>query len=707
MAPPSSYLARGLFRRDQQPALPLHHKSSEYSLRDLSPHPAGELRQDDHLALKQSRRSPHPRMSSGSQGSLSKSKKKQTRFLFAGPPSPIASSRCLEPDPEYGVASSSRCSSGGTSASKPALASKLLDSVTKGQTLQPRPCGPQSADAVWCTLHRREKGIHQNLQRFLDAQDFGLGNGTAQPHDAMSTMSCGSTSTPTEACRTPATADPHSMRGRSAQAMSESILGETTTRVTSQGTVVPVRQPRVKPPSLRAARTGITRSITSLAALKAEEDEILSSAIAARKQALAAASQLKTRRHDISSQLSMFEEDAGEPLALQITGLSEESDKVTKEIEELELRLQDLRGRKRSLDIKLEEIQNRREAGLSGYRGALKQVESEVARLMRRPPVRPLDLVALGDLVLDDQVPTGDDFFKLRPDRRTLVMAEEWWESEINLLDKRKINIDLERTALEEGAELWKKALVLVSDFESSLRAGVNSTGRDSTTPLPAEPAGKGKQKKKTVAEEAMLKVHLHKMGPVIAGLQDMVVLAEEKNWTLLICAIGAELDAFRQGHDMLKNLLISNGYTFEDDDEEKEHDKPSLVTPAVDGPRRLIDVSDDTNGNDGTTTGPSPQTTFHTTREEPESDDNEVPADLLVGSSQALGSRPPHVGRGHHHSLNEDKNQSRIFDHDDNHPDIVSRTGALSTHEDSSENEIPSEFLAEHHPSNSQDDID
>ncbi|KAJ2905803.1 hypothetical protein MKZ38_004264 [Zalerion maritima] len=712
MARSSSFLPRMAFHRerDEGPTLPRHYTPSEYSLRDLSPKPDDAFLDDYHdddddmnsppkAARSLPQRSPSPPMSTASsKGSSSKTGKKKTRFLFAGPPPPIASSTFgLRQDPELAVGggarpASPRRSSGGIASSRPALASRLLGSVTSvgrrdnGGDARPR---ESETEPMWRTLVRREKGIHDDIQVFLDAQEIGLGPGSAGGgDDGTSSLGYGggSTGTPTEGSRTPTTSDPNpgGNTRRTGNAMTSSILEATTTHVSPQGTVVPVRQPRRKPPGLKAARTGITRAITALANIKMEEDALVSNAVAQRKKALATVSKLHTQHSNIVSELATLEDDEEEPLAKEIKELSEENGSVGKEIRELEERLKGLRQRKRFLDGKVEEVRNRREAGLSGYKGALREVEGEVERLVRRPPVRPLSLAVIGEDVINetDEMPGGDEFMRLRPERRTLDMAKDWWTAEVELLERRKEKIDVERIALEDGKEVWNDVMKLVSDFEAGLRAEVNgSVSALLPTSTASTSNGKGKGRQMS-PDEAMLRVQLDKMEPVLRNLQVRLVLAEEKSWTLLICAIGAELEAFRKGKGMIRGLLRGMGFDVAED-EVLQAKGDGEEMPRGNG--SLVDYSDDAR---------------------PESEhelqsDNEVPADLLASAQHEqrdANSTTENTVVGE-----EEEEEEEEEGEDANH----APTRSILLHEDSStssENEIPPEFLAEYHPDEEPD---
>jgi len=172
----------------------------------------------------------------------------------------------------------------------------------------------------------------------------------------------------------------------------------------------------------------------------------------------------------------------------------------------------------------MKESLNRREARLSGYKGALREAESEVKEFLRRPPIE--KSVVMG---------SEKGFTALPLNRRTLGMASEWWNKEINNLEIRKEEVDGEREALEEGLSAWRLCVDDISDFEDDLRRQMKSN---------ASPGSD------------ILKGQIEKMAQIIGFLEEKMHLAESKRWNLLICAVGAELAAFREGQEILKGAL-------------------------------------------------------------------------------------------------------------------------------------------------------
>ncbi|POR33808.1 Uncharacterized protein TPAR_05986 [Tolypocladium paradoxum] len=571
---------------------------SEYQLDQLEPRPDDAVSLDHDLprrrlgrpaALGTSLRDMSPGSWDKRPSSVgSSSKLRQPPAMFLGPPPPIAASMVVSsgPSPPWSNHSREGVSHSLLGASRANISSVLFD--------QRQEFASQSSDSAWRALRRREQALEQDIQQLLDFQAAGLVAGSAGGLDMASSSdadghSDAGSSTPTGTFYS--TASSRSRMPKSLYLPPQS---------TPEGNVMPVRQPaRARPMGLRAARKGLRRSMTALVDLKREEDAHLDAALAERNMALARLNRLGTRRTGIQDELMALEGDEEEPLGKELRDLGSKHDTLDREIRLLEERLVGMRSRRRWLREKMDDVKNRREAGLSGYRGALKDVDVEVSALVRRPPIQPLDQ----EMVNQDNGPDaessstgGFEFMRLIPERRTVEMAKAWWEAEIGILERRKGHIDQEQQALEEGGATWQEVMALVSDFESNLR-GIVKAGTGASAP----PSAKGKDK--VPSAEDMIRSQLPRMDEVVTELEQRMQLAESKRWNLLICAIGAELEAFKEAHVMLRGIVdgtgggADEGYRGDSRTEEK-----------------LVDDDAASNGGPG--------------RDE---SDNEVPPDLLV----------------------------------------------------------------------------
>ncbi|KAM0282804.1 hypothetical protein ACHAQH_002808 [Verticillium albo-atrum] len=643
MAPSKpSFLDRLSSPRGSAPLLPFHEKrrrSNDYDLDELPPRPDDSVLSEDPYAAKGrfSMRSPSPvdpdpwnerRSSTGS------SSKFKPQHAFDGPPPPIAASIVI---PHHSASSSrsrerrpGKSALKGPGSSRLGLGSVLFDATSPRQSTNP-------ADSTWRALQRREKAIGKELQDLLDMQAMGLvaGSETATSSNAsdFDAFSDEGSSTPTATFYSTVTS-----RSR----MTASL--DHPTRATPRGDVIPIRQPKTsKPQGLRAARNGLRRSMTALANLKAEEDAHVDSALLERKKALSYLQRLATKQEGISRELHSLADDGEEPLAKELRDLGDQHQSLDQEIREMEEKLEGMRNRRRWLGRKMEDVKNRREAGLSGYRGALKEVEGEVSSLMRRPPIEPLDLDALapgmGEGSENDMagLPSGEEFFQLIPERRTPELAIEWWQGEIAMLEAHKKQINKDREALEAGLGLWNDCATLVTGFEANLRKAMKG-----------EIGGKGKEK--ASSPEEALREHVAGMAGVIEQLQQYMEVAETNNWNLLICAVGAELEAFDEAERILRTTL---GFS----------EEPSTALQ-----KSLLEDDEQQQGR----THKESKDTSQKADERGEESDNEVPQDLLISG----GGEQEH----------QEKEQTSGPDHD------------LERYE--SDSDIPpAEFLAEHDP--------
>lgn len=501
---------------------------------------------------------PDSQVESGNFGSSSSRSPRPTRRIqFAAPPPPILSSVLLPPP----RAIDGTARQGQTDAAASVVFGRSAGAIRRDTGVDPL-----------IVLERRERAIQQHLQVLLDAQSAGLlhgfgGGGGDGESDAGS-------STPTS----------RSMIGNAGRRDSGSDG-----RSGGNRGVVPIRQPKVKSISLRGARRGLIKDIGELVSVKDEELNLLDGEIEQRDKALLQVDtwekQIEALRGQLSGEVMSKEETEDDR---EVTTLQHEERALETEIREMEDRLAAMQARKNWLGGRIMEGVNRREARLSSYKGALREAESETKQFLKRPPIKPSILMG------------GDQGFTALPiGRRTLSIAKDWWGKEVETLQARKEEVDIEREALEAGAQLWDESIGIVVDFENDLRKQMLSQ---------ESPGADGLVKQ------------ISKMEHVIEKLEASMRVAEEKGWNLLICALGAELEAFKQGEGILKGALAAAGGELDvqkgesNDDEDSsgvgklDTDKESNVAESVDreeseddGPPDFLDQPgvDDRDGDD------------------------------------------------------------------------------------------------------------
>ncbi|KAI3390893.1 hypothetical protein diail_8438 [Diaporthe ilicicola] len=680
MTSKSSFLPRlSLSRPDNSSILPFHNSTSrypplrnqhsEYDLDELSPQaeqdgllspafdgPAPNSLSSNRKPTGALNRRPSNSSSGGSTDAKIRRERDPGRIMFAGPPPPIAMSRVLYRDTEEHYEDGEAEEAGATSW-LPGTARKAIQSVMWDRSAVDPSRRPDETsvvhdrNSVWRSLQRRERAIVQDLQQFLQIQEDILTR--VRSGDDGDGHSSGS-------------ATPTSASVSSSRRLHRSII-EPVTRSGPGGEIIPVRQPRRKKAGISDARKGIAGSMAQLANLKVDEDASILSALSTRKQALAKLRKLSTKHDSIAEELTSLETDEAEPLARELDELDSEHRGVCSEIEELQKRLTELRTKRRYLERRMDGVKNRREAGLSGYKNALKEVEDTTNSFLARPPVKPLDVEALTENTNPEEprsMPGGIEFMNLRPERRTIDMAREWWESEVSILEQRKARVDTEHAALEEGGQIWEEVVRLVLDFETELRKLMTGVMASSVQGL------KGKERE-LPPKETILKLQYEKINTVVMGLEQRLRVAENRGWNLLIAAIGAELEAFKQAQKINKDMLQDSGITVDE-------------RSSTDVPRENSGMTGSTNNSFHTVNGGSTNLKdlqeqlmdIPNNHEDDRNDesDNEVPADLLVTQADSHAEE-------HHDGGNLDgANEIPLLDRE------------------SSDNEVPLEFLVEHH---------
>ncbi|PON30928.1 hypothetical protein TGAM01_v200348 [Trichoderma gamsii] len=628
----------GLFdRRDpngEQSALPFHNgpkrAPSEHQLSTLNPRPDDASSANGGLpkAWQDQGEEPStshrlsPNSSRGNASMAMSSFNMKPQPMFAGPPPPISASMLImkDPirvDPAAGRSVRYRNTPHTLLGGSPTEANSLLLEHRRQEI-------EQNSDSVWRGFVSQEKAQEKEVQVLLDQQAVALVAGSGIENDASSTGS----STPTGSF--------FSAPGYQQRAALSLYIPPRTTR---DGNVVPTRQPaNDRPQGLKATRESMRKLIASMTSLKHDQSAYIDEALDKRIKALKHLKKLSIKRARLEAEIKSLADNSDEPLAREFTVIDTEHHVLGEEIQLLEAKLSRMRTRHRLLKERMDDIRNKREAGLSGYYGALNELTAEAVAYIRHPTIQPLDPDFLSGSQAEGGPTTsgGAEFMQLIPERRTPQLAASWWTAEIEILERRKDYTERYCQALEEGGQVWDKVTQLVSKFESDFRQATKSgTGT---------PSVKGKEKAPSV--EGVISDQLLRMEQVLGELKEYMRQSEQQNWTLLICAIGAELEAFENGYKALKSMA----------------NPPKQPPPPSDDEDASTDVDEPS--------GPSRQQDNHPVDEE---SDNEVPPDLFGGP------QPDHHEDG-----------------DDKHISADNTDGGTLRRYDS-ENEVPPEFLVEH----------
>jgi hypothetical protein len=385
---------------------------------------------------------------------------------------------------------------------------------------------PRSYDLV--TLQRRERYYQQKLQDLLDAQSDGLiaGLEVAFPDDEESI------DTPTQTT--------YSLRSNS---------------------LSPAPQARKKKRSLGSARRAIWKTVLDCADVKKEEDALLKQELRDDQAVLHQLESWFSKRHGLREKIAAIE---NEDTNARSASLKEEATRLESEIQDMEVRLAQMKTRHRQLVNEIADVGNSVQSKLSSFKTSLLILEQDVQSFLKSPPAK------------DDRSNTDSAFLALPPKRRTLDMAREHWQSDIDELKKQRRAVRRDRAALEDGAAVWKDVVGEITDFEHYLRRQTAELARQDPT------LSKSKTSPVSVSPAELLE----KMELVSCSIEEKLSLAHKKQWRLLEICIEAELQALQQGKEMLeKTFELAKRQTesaIEDREEEPESEQPSTQSSST-----------------------------------------------------------------------------------------------------------------------------
>ncbi|OAP55071.1 hypothetical protein AYL99_10771 [Fonsecaea erecta] len=399
----------------------------------------------------------------------------------------------------------------------------------RNASISPTSQGPQKLSSSlvrhndpFLPVERAAKSLERTFQSLLDAQSEGLSAGNIATAEVDDSSSVGSP-TPTP-----------------------SVLSTSTKPGAETGPrTIPIRQPKPKKITLRGARRGLEKSMKEFAALREWELSVIDREIVARDNALKQASDLGNRRKLLEDEIHKIKTEVGP------VGLRSEIQAVELEIQHLETALLELRSKHRVLVNQLRENESSRDSELSSYMESLALSENQVKSFLRRPPIH-------------QSLTSGQDpgMYALKPERRTLQMAQEQWTSEVEMLAQRKASAESERSALEEGSRLWRDVVRRIGEFEKELKTQTRELSQ-SHLQWPAVNGVDGLEgAPAAAAEDISIHLVLTRLSTLIASLEEDLEVAESRNWNLLTCAIGAELAAFQQARDLLERTTNASSTT-------------------------------------------------------------------------------------------------------------------------------------------------
>ena len=419
----------------------------------------------------------------------------------------------------------------------------------------PSPTNLSAADTL-TALSRQNTYLQRTLQALLDAQSAGLlaglGQARSNPSSPQSQRHQRYKDDPSEGKYTDSPA-PTSSRSPSQSSTRSSVDSTRQTYPTES-----VRRSKAGGISLQAARTGIQRTLHSLASLKTSESQALSSQLSTCSSTLSAITAASKKRRGIDAAIKKIEEDPSTGRAAT-QKLSEQEQGLESEIQALEERLAELKASLRIVKTRRVEGENKLDGRLSSWQHAKSELDKRIREeFLRRPPSRSsraglgTDRLAASTRPSGSRTPTPtrsregrsdvgspkgveSSVWDLPVERRTLELVRQEVEREVEGLKGRIEGVEEEGEACEVGAEVWGRCVKVVGGVEDTLKRSLGWVGEGGEVP------GKGG-----------MQVVLKEMGKAIEVLDGELRQAEEKEWKLLVCAIGAEGEALRLGREML-----------------------------------------------------------------------------------------------------------------------------------------------------------
>ncbi len=399
----------------------------------------------------------------------------------------------------------------------------------------------------------RQQELEADLQFLLDAQAEGL-DGSLN-HETLDERGSTGSTTPTA----------HSVRSATSG---------------SRGS-----RPRRRP-GIRSARKGIYNSILALSDVKAEEINALEDEMRVGDANLNRINDWEEKKHKLED----ASRDVGShEAAIRSQLLRQEANVLQKEIDHVELQLADMKLRHKKLLKEVATAENAVQASLATYESSLRLLEADVRKYLATGPEASPGVAGQEHATV----------WQLPSKRRTLSLAKRHWTEQRAAVAQQCESAELEKTALDEGASLWKNVVVDLTEFERSFRAdamrSVNLIGETS------------------VEDPQTSEELLQRMDTLIGVLEHKLDIAVARGWNLLIAAIGAEVDALRHGRRLLSGdqALKEAG----EQGQSSQQSEESIVEPADE--IRGLDTSFDTvkrslsNGHEPESDSPDPELLF------------------------------------------------------------------------------------------------
>ncbi|KAI9889100.1 MAG: hypothetical protein M1814_005824 [Vezdaea aestivalis] len=434
------------------------------------------------------------------------------RSIFK-PPSPLL--------PTHSASGSNPSTPSSTQPHSPSIPAPVLSSrhaPSQSAFLSTQPARPTTP--TLSALRRRSSHLQGNLQQLLDAQSDGLLISLGR--SAFRGSSNGS-NTPT------ASVSASSAPGRSqitSRSQGREIGGQAGTTI-----------------GLKGARKGILSCMRELTEIKGLEAELLAVERQAVGEVVGRIQAWIGKRNGLDREIETMKKEKDSP---DLSALEKTNKDLGKEINDVQSLLDQLKTKQKIVRREIEEIRNGIDARMSSFTVSREIVDKQVKLFLKNPP-QPIESMTMEARAIEE------GFTALSVGGRTLEMAEVHYQKMDEALKQSIGNASTERAALKSGVQVWKDVITSVGAFEKLLRTTISKSQQVEAALLVEAPSSSSAEADTSLGSHTdEMKSLLKAMDATFEQIAEKLHLADTNGWNLLVCAIGAELEAFREGRELL-----------------------------------------------------------------------------------------------------------------------------------------------------------
>lgn len=348
----------------------------------------------------------------------------------------------------------------------------------------------------------------------------------------------------------------------------------------------PRQKPKLRTLPLTRSRQQIHKYLLQLSELKVSESSAFAAQHDSLQSFLANLSRLVSKKAGIESSIQNIisgPDSFSQRIThdISFTSLAEEEAALSAQIHALETQLYELRAKLGHIKRQRVESKNREQARLSSWRGALEEVEKTI----RREILEGRGLEETYPSLLRTNRRQRDGVWALARERRTVEMVRDEVEGKAKTLDEARESAETEGEACRDGADVWEVVVQRVESVEKRLRAEMRRVRGKENGNASTDTDTDGANN----AEQGMVTI-VKLMGNTVRELEEELQRAEMKGWNLLVCAIGAEAEAMKEGREMLLEALAASGTTIPDSSEHEASTETPGTASMMTARSRLAD---------------------------------------------------------------------------------------------------------------------